>query len=76
MKLRVNKKKTHRADNNVKMYLSIKESAAYTGLSVYAIRNLVATNAVPFLNAGRKVMIDRVALENYLKGISEQHLDL
>ena len=76
MKFRVNKKNTQNTDTNGKMYLSIKESAAYTGLSLYAIRKLVATEAVPFLNAGRKVMINRVALEQYLDSISEQHLDL
>ena len=76
MKLRVKKKNTQNTDTKGKMYLSIKESAAYTGLSLYAIRKLVATKAVPFLNAGRKVMINRVALEQYLDSISEQHLDL
>ena len=70
---KVVKKTTH---TDLKMYLSIKESAAHTGLSVYAIRKLIATEAVPFLNAGRKVMIDRVALEQYLKAMSEKHLDI
>ena len=67
--------KTQKTNNNgLKLYLSIKESADYTGLSVYAIRRLVEADAVPFLNAGRKVMIDRVALEQYLKNSGEKHL--
>ncbi|MCH5210635.1 MAG: excisionase family DNA-binding protein [Oscillospiraceae bacterium] len=78
MKFKAKSKKVAKKTNNadLKMYLSIKESAAYTGLSLYAIRKLVATKAVPFLNAGRKVMINRVALEQYLDGISEKHLDI
>ena len=64
------------SERTEKMYLSIKECVDYTGLSEYAIRNLISKKAVPFLNAGRKVMIDRVALDEYLKKMSENHLSL
>lgn len=67
-------KQVQGSDSNMKLYLSIRESVTYTGLSEYAIRKLVAEKAVPFLNAGRKVLIDRIALEKYLKDMSANHL--
>ena len=74
--MQLKKKSPQKKDNELKLYLSIKESAAYSGLSGYAIRKLVISKAIPFLNAGRKILIDRVALEQYLKGISEKHLTI
>ena len=74
-KLRLTKKQTNKKDE-LKLYLSIKESAEYTGLSIFAIRKLVNEESIPFLWVGAKIMIDRIALEKYLKDLSSKHLDL
>ncbi len=50
-KLRLTKKQTNKKDE-LKLYLSIKESAEYTGLSIFAIRKLVNEEAIPFFMGG------------------------
>ena len=69
------KKKPVKADN-LKLYMSVKEISKHSGLSEYAIRNLIANKEIPYIEAGRKFLIDRVGLEKYLKDKSKHHLSI
>ena len=50
-------------------YMSVRQAAAYSSLSERTIRNLIGrdtVNALPAIRVGRKVLIKRVELEQYL----------
>lgn len=53
---------------NKKLYLSVKEAAAYSGLSEYYIRKLISDKAIPYIETGKKFLINRIALKEYLNG--------
>lgn len=74
MGFKVNKKS--KQGDGKKLYLSVKEAVKYSGLSEYAIRKLIANKDIPYLEAGRKFLIDRVGLRSYLSEISKNHLSL
>ena len=74
MGFKVNKK-SPKGDGK-KLYLSVKEAVKYSGLSEYAIRKLIANKDIPYLEAGRKFLIDRIGLKNHLNNISNHHLSL
>lgn len=74
MGFKVNKKS--KQGDGKKLYLSVKEAVKYSGLSEYAIRKLIANKDIPYLEAGRKFLIDRVGLRTYLNEISKNHLSL
>lgn len=61
-------------DKSNKAYMSIKEIAEYSGLSMYAVRKLVTAEKIPFLLAGNKILIERKGLMAYLEGKSKKHL--
>ena len=74
MGFRVNKK-SPKGDGK-KLYVSVKEAVKYSGLSEYAIRKLIANKEIPYLEAGRKFLIDSVALKTYLSELSKHHLSI
>ncbi len=71
LKLLKKKRKSPKIDYSQKLYLSVKQAAAYSGLSEYYIRKLIADKKVPYVETGVKFLINRIALEEYLK--SQEH---
>ncbi len=69
--LKKTRKLPKKSDYSQKLYLSVKEAAAYSGLAEYYIRKLIADNKVPYVETGVKFLINRIALEEYLK--SQEH---
>lgn len=49
-------------------YNHIKEQDENTALTLFALRNLVKTGALPSVSVGRKRLINLEVLEQYLKG--------
>ena len=49
-----------------KYALSVEESAAYTGIGRNTLRQLVAWGKIPFLRVGRKILIRRDILEQFI----------
>ncbi len=66
--LKKKRKSPKKNDYSQRLYLSVKQAAAYSGLSEYYIRKLIADKKVPFVETGVKFLINRTALEEYLKG--------
>lgn len=67
-KLQVNTKGNKISGSNKKPYLSVKDSAAYSGLSEYYIRKLIKDKEIPYVQTGVKFLVNRIALKDYLKG--------
>lgn len=49
-----------------KFALSVEEAADYTGIGRNTLRQLVAWEKIPFLRVGRKVLIRRNVLEQFI----------
>ena len=47
--------------------LRIKEAAAYYGATVWFIRSLVWSRAVPHVVFGKRILLDRADLDRYLE---------
>lgn len=50
-----------------KIAFTIEEAAAYTGIGRNTMRQLVEWNKLPSLKVGRKILIQRAKLEEFLK---------
>lgn len=55
-------------DMKEKIALSVADAAACLGVSPSMLRGLIAQNEVPHIRVGGRVLIPRVALENYVAG--------
>ncbi len=58
----------------VKPYMTVKELAKETGLSEYYIRKLIAQNKIPYLEAGRKFLIEYEFFMNFLRQESRKKI--
>jgi excisionase family DNA binding protein len=47
--------------------LNIKQTAAYMGATIWAIRSLAWSRAVPFLKIGNKILFDRKDLDSFIE---------
>ena len=47
--------------------LNIKETAAYTGLSVHTIYTMVSQRRIPYVKVGRLTKFDRTLLDKWLR---------
>lgn len=47
--------------------MSVKEAAAYTGLSPYTIYTMVSQRRIPYVKVGRLVKFDEAMLQGWLK---------
>ncbi|MCI8520792.1 MAG: excisionase family DNA-binding protein [Clostridia bacterium] len=65
------KSKNNSGGNKKKLYLSVKEAAAYTGVSEYHIRKFIKEKKIPYVETGVKFLINRIALKEYLKGLEQ-----
>lgn len=50
-----------------KIAFTIEEAAAYTGIGRNSMRQLVEWKKIPSLKVGRKILIQRAVLEDFLK---------
>lgn len=66
--LKKKRKSSKKTDYSQKLYLSVKEAAAYTGISEYYIREFIKDKKIPYIETGKKFLINRIELEKYLKG--------
>jgi excisionase family DNA binding protein len=46
--------------------LSVREAAAYLGSTVWAIRTLVWEEQIPHIRIGKRLLIDRADLDNFV----------
>ena len=58
----------------IKMGLTIDESATYSGIGRNTMRNLVAWGKLPVLKVGRKVIIRRDMLEAFMEANQGRNL--
>jgi len=49
--------------------LSVKDAAAYLGAHLWAIRQMVRNRELPYVQIGRKHLIDRLDLDRYIEKI-------
>ena len=56
-----------RTDRAAFRMFTISEAATYFGVSKHFIRQLVLTNTIPSVKAGKKYLINEKNLENYLQ---------
>lgn len=57
---------TQGTDRNPRL-LNIKKASLYTGLPVWAIRNLVWNQKIPFIKIGTKYYLDVNDIESWIK---------
>lgn len=72
------KRKTNKTAVNRKItkpYLTVKELSKESGLSEYYIRKLIASNSIPYLEAGRKFLINYELFMEFLKRESKKHMN-
>lgn len=50
-----------------KRWMTVKETAAYLGVSEMAVRHRIVRGRVPFKRQGRSVLVDRVALDREIE---------
>ena len=60
--------------NEMKMALTVDEAAAYTGIGRNTIRQLISWKKLPVLHIGRKIIIRRDALEDFIMKNEENDL--
>ena len=65
------RKSPKKNDYSQKLYLSVKQAAEYTGISKYYIREYIKEGKVPYVETGVKFLINRSALEKYLKELEQ-----
>lgn len=70
-RLKKKRKTPNKTDFSQILYLSVKQAAAYSGVSEYYIRKLLADKKFSCINTGVKFLINRSSLEEYLK--SQEH---
>ena len=46
--------------------LGVREAAAYLGSTVWAIRTLVWEEQIPYIRIGKRLLIDRADLDNFV----------
>ncbi len=51
----------------VRRLISIKEAAAYTGLSVHTLYTMVSQRRIPFVKVGRSLRFDLALLDEWIK---------
>lgn len=47
--------------------LTVKAAAAYLSATIWFVRTLVYTRAVPFLRFGKRILFDKADLDNYIE---------
>lgn len=60
--------------SEMKMALTVDEAAAYTGIGRNTIRQLISWKKLPVLHIGRKMIIRRDALEDFIMKNEENDL--
>jgi excisionase family DNA binding protein len=48
-------------------YLTIKAAAAYIGATVWCVRQLIWDRKIPFVRLGKRYVIDRMDLDNFMQ---------
>ncbi|MBL8041978.1 MAG: excisionase family DNA-binding protein [Nitrospira sp.] len=54
-------------DRTFARLISIKEAAAYTGLSIHTVYTMVSQRRIPFVKMGRLVKFDVALLDTWIK---------
>jgi excisionase family DNA binding protein len=54
-------------DESVGRYMDVSTAAAYLGVTRTAVYHLIARHAIPFARLGRRILIDRIKIDDYLQ---------
>jgi len=56
--------------NEEKAFISIKDAVRETGISEFSLRRMIANHEIAYLTSGKKYLLNRVRLLEYLEALS------